>query len=173
MIAGTECEFNSDFRDIIKIFEPLTDPDLLNNEKVIVSLDMFYKTDDYKKDLETAIKDMFFFIDMGDTDSTAKHEKPVYDWNQDFNIIVAPVSRIIGKDVRGMEYLHWWSFLNAFMEIGECTFSTYVSIRSKLNKGKKLEKYEEKIFRENKNKVLLKKKVDTFTQNLLDEVLGV
>ena len=72
--------------------------------------------------------------------------------------------------MRGVEYLHWWTFLSAFMEIGECTFSTYVGIRDKLNHGKKLEKYAEKILRENKSAVILKKRVDKSTQELLDSI---
>ena len=58
------------------------------------------------------------------------------------------------------------------MEIGECTFSTYVGIRDKLNKGKKLEKYEEQILRDNRDKIILKKKYDATTQELMDEVMG-
>ena len=58
------------------------------------------------------------------------------------------------------------------MEVGECTFSTFVRIRSKINKGIKLDKEEEKIFKENRNSITLKKKYDSTTQALMDEILG-
>lgn len=173
-INGITCEFNTDYRDILYIFKALNDPDLLDQEKVIVALDLFYKTDDYKVDQEKAIKEMLFFLEMDEPDTSNKPEsKPLYDWETDFNIIIAPINHILNTDVRGLEYLHWWTFLNAFMEIGECTFSTYVGIRDKLNRGVKLEKYEEKLVRENRDKIVLKKKVDSTTQALMNEILGV
>jgi hypothetical protein len=173
-INGIQCEFNTDYRKILYIFQALNDPDLLEDEKIIVALELFYKTEDYKTDLDKAIKEMFFFLTMEEPSSSPKPEKkPLYDWEKDFNIIIAPINHIIGKDVRGMEYLHWWTFLNAFMEIGECTFSTYVGIRDKLNRGVKLEKYEEKLMKDHRDAIVLKKKVDITTQALMDEILGV
>lgn len=174
-IDGVECEFYSDYRDIIDVMNILDDPDLLEGERIEVALDNFYKTDDYKNNIHDAIIYMYQFISQSDKieNKNGPEPKPLYDWDKDFNIIVAPVNKIIGKDVRGIEYLHWWTFLSAFMEIGECTFSTYVSIRDKLNRGKKLEKYEERIYRENKDDITLKKKVDSTTQAILDEIMGV
>jgi hypothetical protein len=58
------------------------------------------------------------------------------------------------------------------MEIGESTFTTYISIRDKLNRGKKLEKWEEKIVRDNRDKVILKKKYDSATQSIMDDIMG-
>ena len=147
IINGEVCEFNSDYRDILNIFSVLNDPDLLSNEQGLLSLELFYKDDKYKRDIKTAISEMFSFMTMGDTDNGKGSQKPLYDWEDDFSLIVAPVNKVLGKDIRGLEYLHWWTFLSAFMEIGECTFSTYVGIRDKLNKGKKLDKYEERILK--------------------------
>lgn len=175
IINGIECTFDADFRNIIQIMTILSDPDLLESEQILIALSFFYDTDDYKADLTTAQIEMFSFISGPDgLDETPGKisDKPLYDWDQDFAIIVAPVNRIIGTDVRGLEYLHWWTFLSAFLEIGECTFNTFISIRDKLNKGIKLDKTEERIFKENRNKILLKRKVDSTTQALMDEILG-
>lgn len=173
-INGITCEFRSDFRDILHIFEALNDPDLLDQEKTQVALYLFYKDDNYKSDLLTAIQEMYNFIapNSSENETTPSNNKPLYDWEQDFNIIIAPVNRILGKDVRGLEYLHWWTFLSAFMEIGECTFNTYVGIRDKLNRHKKLEKYEKKIYEDHKDAIVLKKKYDSTTQSIMDEILG-
>lgn len=173
-INNVECEFNSDFRDILYIFEAFNDPDLLENEKIYVGLHLFYVDDSYTVDIEQAIKEMFAFMTMSDTENSfaSNSSKPLFDWEQDYNIIVAPINKTLGYDVRGKEYLHWWTFLSAFMEIGECTFSTYVSIRNKLNKGKKLEKYEKDILKEHRNSVILKKKYDSTTQDLMNEIMG-
>lgn len=174
MINDIECEFNSDFRNILMIFKILNDPDLLEPERIYCALQWFYKTSAYEASIEEAANYMFEFITMHDDEKdTSSNQAPLYDWEQDFNIIISPVNKVIGKDIRGMEYLHWWTFLSAFMEIGECTFNTFVGIRDKLNHGKKLEKYEEKILKENRNKIILKKKVDSTTQALMDEIMGV
>lgn len=172
-IKGNSIDINSDYRDIIDIFIMMDDPDLLQEEKLLLALEMFYKTDAYLDDVDTAISEMFLFMNAGEAETKkVADEKPLYDWEQDFNIIVAPINKSLGTDVRGLDYLHWWTFLSAFMEIGECTFSTYVGIRDKKNHGKRLDKHEEKIYRDNKDKILLKKKYDTTTQDILAEILG-
>ena len=56
-----------------------------------------------------------------------------------------------------MEFLHWWTFMAYFHAIGEGQLSTLVSIRDKLRRGKKLEKWEQEYYRKNKDKVDLKK----------------
>lgn len=174
-IGGVECRFKSDFRDILYLFEILNDPDLLPNEAVMIACENFYETDDYGQDIKTAIQEMFNFISCSDgkedSSGTGSNEK-LYDWDKDFNIIIAPINRVLGYDVRGCEYLHWWTFMSAFMEIGECTFSTYVSIRKKLHRGIKLEKYEEKLYKEYASEINLPKKYDRTTQALIDEILG-
>ena len=172
-IKDIECKFNADFRNILYVFQALNDPDLLDSEKIGVALYLFYDDENYSVDVETAIKEMFSFITMSENEpENSSSSKPLFDWEQDYNLIIAPINKALGYDVRGVEYLHWWTFLSAFMEIGECTFSTYVSIRNKLNKGKKLEKYEKDIMKEHRNSVILKKKYDSTTQSLMDEIMG-
>lgn len=176
-INGVECEINTDFRDIIEILQILDDPDLLEQERVGVALSYFYRDTAYLSDIPLAIKLMNQFITMSNgaeepSSSSAKSQR-LYDWGQDYNIIIAPINTILGYDVRGKEYLHWWTFFSAFMEIGESTFHTYVAIRDKLNNARKLEKYEEKILKEHRNSIILKKRVDSETQSLMDEIMGV
>ena len=173
-IDGTECKFDSDFRNILEIFKILNEPNLLEGERITIALDLFYTDENYKINVVEAIKMMFEFISQEtEENSKSSYNKPLYDWEQDFNIIISPINRTLGYDVRSKDYVHWWTFLSAFMEIGECTFSTYVAIRDKLNHGKKLEKYEERLLKENGDKIRLKKKVDDTTQELMNEIMGV
>ena len=174
-IGDIECPIKSDYRDILYIFQIFNDKDLLNGEKVLLALENFYETEDYKNfDLDAATKAMMDFLAGGKEEdgNGNENQKPLYDWEQDFSLIVAPINRVLTFDVRDMPYLHWWTFLSAFMEIGECTFNTFVGIRNKLNKGIKLDKTEEKIYKENKNKIILKKKYDSTTQSIMDEIMG-
>lgn len=179
VINDIEYKFDADYRNILYMFEALNDPDLIEEERVWCALNIFYDDLDSipQDDIEQAIIEMFSFVTMGDYDpndnSPKKNEKPLYDWEQDFNIIIAPVNKVLNTDARGLGFLHWWTFLSAFYEIGECTFSTYVGIRDKLNKHKKLEKYEKTLYNEHRDKIVLKKKVDSVTQALMDEIMGV
>lgn len=173
IIAGKTVPFRSDFRDILYLFEILNDPDLLDHERILLAAENFYDTEDYKEDIDTAISDMMEFIRGGTDDSHSNtSKKPLYDWDQDYDIIVAPINRVVGKDIRGLEYFHWWTFISAFMEIGESTFSTFVSIRDKKNRGVKLEKWEERLYKENKDRINLTKRVDSTTQSIMDEIMG-
>lgn len=174
LIGDKVVPFKSDFRDILYIFQIFNDPDLLDHERIVLALENFYLTDDYQDDLELAVSEMMSFIRCGEEEEshTPKSSKPLYDWEQDYDIIVAPINRVVGQDVRGVEHFHWWTFMSAFMEIGECTFSSYVSIRDKKNRGVKLEKWEERVYKDHKDKIVLNKKVDTTTQALMDEILG-
>lgn len=177
LLGDTEYKFKSDFRDILEVIDILNNPDLTDNEKTLLALDLFYETPLNGQYLNEAVTEMFCFISYSDTDymstsASSSHDKPLYDWQQDFDIIVAPINKILGFDCRGADYLHWWTFLSAFMEIGECTFNTFVSIRDKLNRHKKLDKWEEKIYKDNKDRIILKRKYDSTTQDMIDEIMG-
>ena len=149
-----------DYRMVLDCIAALNDSDLEMQNAVECALIIFYQDfnsieDIYKlsaEDFETAIKEMFKIINYGDEEETNQPQKPkLMDWEKDFKLIASSTSHILGYDIRTPnEYTHWWSFLGAYMEIGESTFSTVVSIRSKKMKGKKLEKYEEDFYRENR-----------------------
>ena len=171
-IKGKDCSFETDYRVIIKIFQILNDVDLTTEEKIHLALNKFYKTKDFATDVELAWEEFTFFINVGEVVESSKNDKPLYEWDKDFSIIIAPINKAFGSDIRGVNYLHWWTFLSYFMEIGECTFSTFVSIRNKINKGIRLEKYEEKIYKENRDKITLKKKVDSTTQSIINQIMG-
>lgn len=174
-INGKKIKIDADYRNILAIFKIFNDPDLLDEEKIVCALGYFYETPDFYADYEKATMEMMSFIQGGEGvegSGTNSNSPQLFDWEQDFNIIIAPVNRILGFDARGVDFLHWWTFLSAFMEIGECTFNTYVGIRDKLSRGIKLEKYEEKILNNNRERIIIKKKYDTTTQALIDEILG-
>ena len=79
-------------------------------------------------------------------------------WEQDAPIIIPAVNKVNNAEVRATDYMHWWTFFGLYMEIGESTFSTVVSIRDKKRKGKKLEKWEQEYYKNNKSIVDLHQK---------------
>ena len=90
-------------------------------------------------------------------------------------MIVADVNKVVGTEIRALPFLHWWTFVSYFNAIGEGQLSTLVSIREKLRKGKKLEKWEQEYYRKNKDKVDLKKRYsaeELAEQERLKKLLG-
>ena len=173
IVNGNEYSFKADFRNILEVMKPLNDPDLLEEEKIDCACYLFFEN--YESispfDMQDCINQMMVFISGNKPNEQQKNDKPLMDWEKDLSIIIAPINRIANHDIRNDEYIHWWTFLSYFMEIGECTFSTYVGIRTKRNEGKKLEDYEREIYKNNKSAIDIVKKYDSTTQNLLDEVM--
>ena len=64
------------------------------------------------------------------------------DWEQDERILFPAINSAAGKEVRALDYLHWWTFMGYFMEIRESTYAQVLQLRQKRAKGKKLEKWE-------------------------------
>lgn len=188
-VGGKEYKIRTDFRAIIDILIAMNDPDILEEcntedeerqEKILTMLQILYvdfeniPVSDWQEAADKAVE----FIDMGIKDDGQKRPHTM-DWEQDAPLIVPSINRVIGKEIREVKYMHWWTFLGAYMEIGESLFSHVVDIRQKKAKGKKLEKWEREFYRENKALIDLKKKYSAAEKAeqeelkaILDEVLG-
>lgn len=172
LIDNKEYEIRYDFRAILDILIMLNDPDLSASDKGLGIISIFYVSPDGITDYGEAIKKCFEFIDMGETREKEKSPRLV-DWEQDFQYIVAPVNRVLGREIRENADLHWWTFMSAYMEIGsECLFSQIVSIRDKKARGKKLEKYESEWLKRNKDLVYLKQHISEAEQAKINEWTG-
>ena len=118
-----------------------------------------------------AVKQMTWFLDCGDEDDNRKRPK-LMDWEQDFQYIVAPVNRVVGQEIRAIPYFHWWSFIAAYYEIGDCLFANIVRIRSLKAKGKTLDKSDREFYRENRRLVDLKKPMTEEENDTINAWLG-
>lgn len=187
-VGGEEYPIRTDYRNILQVFEAFQDPDLQPEEKWIVAIYLLFENfscdDDVLEaaqdgfDLGEAMKQISWFISAGQPEKQVL-EQPTYNWTQDEQMIFSAVNKVAGRETRELEYLHWWTFLGYFNEVGEGTFSFIVGIRNKLNKGNKLEKHEKEFLSHNKELVLMKKPLTKEEQeqedaykSLLDEVLG-
>ena len=141
-----------DYRVVLDTMIALNDESLEMNDRAKCALFIFYEDLSGCRDIEKAINEMIRIIsnETGEEKRNKSHSVSLMDWERDFSLIVPPVSRVLGYDVRTPnKYTHWWTFLSGYMEIGsDCTFSNIISIRSKKSKGKKLEKWEEEFYRE-------------------------
>lgn len=187
-VGGVDYPIRTDYRNVLQVFEAFHDPELTQEEKWIVAIYLlfedFFCADDVLQAaqdgfyLEAAMKQVAWFVSAGQPDKEIL-ELPTYNWKQDEQMIFSAVNKVAGRETRELEYLHWWTFLGYFNEVGEGTFSYIVGIRNKLNKGKKLEKHEKEFLSRNKELVLMKKpktkeeeEQEEVYKALLNEVLG-
>lgn len=172
-IGGKTYPLNTDYRDVLEIMGYLNDPDRPEYLRWRIALALFYEGDIPDEHRQEAMEYLASFIACGETDA---HPGPkLLDWEQDAKAIIADVNKVAGTEIRALPYLHWWTFLSYFQAIGEGQLSTLVSIRDKLRRGKKLEKWEKDFYRENKSRVDFKKKYsaeELAEQERLKKLLG-
>ena len=159
-VGGRNWAIRWDFRAVLDIMTALDDPDVSDQERAFVALYIFYpELQEMEPDAyEEALRRLFWFVNGGQEEDPSGGSARLMDWEQDFPLIVAPVNRVLGSEIRGDADLHWWTFLSAFYEIGDCTFAQAVSIRDKQARGKKLEKPEREWYRRNKSLVDFRRK---------------
>lgn len=187
-VGGTDYPIRTDYRNVLQVFEAFQDPELMREEKWIVAMYLLFEdfscADDVLQaandgfDLGVAQKQILWFISAGQPEKEVL-DLPVYNWKQDEQMIFSAVNKVAGKETRELEYLHWWTFLGYFNEVGEGTFSFVVGIRNKLNKGKKLEKHEKEFLAHNRELVLLERpkteeelREEAENRAILEDVLG-
>lgn len=172
-ISGEEYGIRSDYRDILDIMEILNDVDITDHERGYLALMFFYE--DFEKippqNYREAVEKCFWFISGGKPEAGRKSPRLV-DWEKDFPHIVSPVNHVIGYEIRAVEYLHWWTFLAAYMEIKECVFSQIVRIRNLQAKGKPLDKQDREWYRQNADLVRIPTKLSREEREYLEKMSG-
>lgn len=165
-VGGKDFEIRTDWRDILRIIFAMNDPDLSNSERARVVLMVMYK--DYKNlpDLNEAIEKAMWFIACGNEEKQSSEQK-MMDWEHDLHMIIPPINRVAGHDVRSPEPCHWWTFISHYNEIGECHYATIFSIRYKRMKHEKLEKWEKDLYKKYKDEIDLPVRL---TQEELDAI---
>ena len=155
VICEKEYKIRSDYRAVLDVCTALTDVELGEQDKYEALLEIFYP--DFEnmppEHYGDAIKACYDFISGGEAKSTGKSEPQLVSWEQDFKYIIAPINKAAGVDIRGLDYLHWWTFLAYYMEIGDCLFAQIVNIRNKRARGKPLSKEEREWYRRNRELV--------------------
>ena len=167
-VSDTDYPIRTDFRVILEIFVMLDDPDLSDADKTEALLRMFYS--ERPSDPDTALQAFTDFVDPRHGSQSKKSSGRLIDWQQDFDLMVAPINHILGFECRAAEYLHWRTFLSAYLEIPpESVFARVLRIREKLRTGKKLEKNERSWYNKNRELVHLKPKFSQSEEAILKE----
>ena len=158
-VHGVTYPIRTDYRCILDILTDLSDPEADGQERALAVLIGLYPDFDgippehYEDAIQAGLR--FINCDSGD----APHKAPrLVDWEVDFPLIAAPINRVMGKEIRAEKYIHWYTFLSAYGEIGDCTFAQVVRIRDHLARGKRLDKSDQEWYRKNRHLVDFKRK---------------
>lgn len=163
-----------DYRVVLDVIGAITDDELTDEEKISCALFIFYEEADKITNIEEAVKQMYWIVGGGgktkNTNEEESRKPPLMNWEFDFDKIAPPISRVLGYDVRMPDhYCHFWTFLGAYMEIGDCYFAQIVAIRNKRAKGKKLEKWEREFYEEHRAEIDLPLRLSAEELEFLDD----
>ena len=185
-VNNTEYAIRTDYRAVMDLLTAFSDKEMLGESeeetniiRALLVLNILFIDEVKPEDQNEAIKKAIEFIDMGIESSRDVKKPTLMDWEQDAPLIIPAINKVLGREIRADKYMHWWTFLSAYMEIGECSFTHIINIRDKKAKGKKLEKWELEYIQEHKDIVLLKEKLTEKEQlereaekNAVNELLG-
>ena len=169
-VQGDAYPIRTDYRCILDILTDLSDPEADGQERALaVLIGLYPDFDDMpQKHYEDAVNAGIRFINCDSGD--APHKAPrLVDWEQDYSLMIAPINRVVGREVRSLEYMHWWTFLAAYNEIGDCTLAQVVRIRDHLARGKRLDKSDREWYRKNRHLVDFKRKYTSADEALMKE----
>ena len=149
-VGGREVEIDPDFRSVLRIFRHFQNEQLPEFLRWEVALTLFYREDIPAEHRQEAMEQLAQFVTCG---QPGKPGPRLLDWEHDAMAIVADVNRVAGREVRELEFLHWWTFLSWFHAIGEGQLSSLVELRRKLSRGEKLDEHQRQFYREHKTMV--------------------
>lgn len=156
-VCGQELPINADFRNVLIIFSAFSDTALTKEEQAVICLLRLYAAPITEDIAEEALIKAYWFLDGGDMPKSTPDTVKLIDWKHDESMLMPAISKTVGViDIRSLPYLHWWTFLGAFGEVGEGLFSQVVHMRQKLGKGEKLDKTEKEFYRKNIELVTLR-----------------
>ena len=144
-VGDTDIPIRTSYQAALDILIAISDPEWSPREKAKIVFRILYKKPIPGHLQEEALRQAYWYLDGGQIPKGSKKSPRLIDWEQDFPLVVAPVNRVLGSDIRSNPDLHWWTFLSAYMEIGgDCLFSQVVNIRQKKARAERLEPYEKK-----------------------------
>ena len=168
-VDGVRHKIRADYRAVLDILTALSDPELTKGEQLNILLNIFYI--EPPDNIEEAIKQCFGFINRFQPDGDIPQPK-LMDWEQDFGLIADAITIKTGHDIRADEYMHWWTFVGYYMNIGDCFFAQTISVRKKLAKGQKLDDSEREFYRSNRSLIELNSKTTPEEDELLAAWIG-
>lgn len=168
-VKGRDFAINADFRPCVNIMRIFERNDLTDSEKIECMVGILYKDEVPRRYLVDAAQEAVWFLNLGE-DVQGKGNRGVgrlFSWEQDLKFIISAVDKSAGFSIRSKEFYHFWEFMSAFFESGECVFNTLVHQR-KLKKTGKQTKADKEWWAENREIAELKMTLTQDEQEVLD-----
>ena len=114
-------KINTNFRSFILFELLMQDKDFTQEEKVLMSLNLFYTGE--IKDIKGAMDGILWFYTGGIEDKNDKkqgnnsNKKRIYSYEYDAEYIFSAFLDQYGVDLNEIDYLHWWKFKAMFKSL--------------------------------------------------------
>lgn len=116
-IDGAEIPIRTDFRISIE-FELLMQDDMLSDEeKLIKTLGLYYKS--IPDNISQALEQCLWFYSCGKTEKKKKSVKTLYRFDVDADYIYSAFLYQYKIDILELPYMHWWKFRALFQGLSE------------------------------------------------------
>lgn len=128
LINGAKYPIRSDFRTMIKFEQLMLDPDVTNQDKVLLALKLFYPV--IPSDMNKAVDQMMWFYRCDKRENLyekkakkRKHKRAdrIYDFECDDDYIYAAFMSQYHLDLHKVRHLHWWKFRAMFNSLNDDT----------------------------------------------------
>lgn len=172
-IGGKDYPIRYQFGAVLDIMSAYNDPELDASERTEVMLTILIPDvhDIPNECIPEAVEKAMSFIDCNHKDD-GKPKPKLIDWDQDASIIIPEINKVAGKEIRWEKGTHWWTFFSWFMGIGEGYLANVLHIRKKKADHKKLEKWEQEFYKQNKQAIDLKKPESASERAIKDSILS-
>lgn len=156
---------NTDFRVLLH-YHRLVSEDSGSGEHVLAALSMLFK-DDLPDDLETAIEGINFFVAGGKEEKRQGPPKKLlginnnipFDFDEDDRLIWSAFYRAYGINLRTIDYMHWWEFLELLEELpDDVRLEKVIHYRTVDTNNPKISKDQKKLLQGMQNAYKIKKK---------------
>lgn len=137
-VGGVACKIRTDFRISIMFELMMTDPEVTDEEKLPLALNLYYE--EFPEDIPGAVEAMMWFYKCGRQenaytkkmqDKQAEKEKKIYSFDYDDHYIYAAFLQQYGMDLNRVKGLHWWKFRALFDGLTDaCEFVKIMGYRA-------------------------------------------
>lgn len=169
-LQGQEYAINADWRPCVNIMRMFERTDLSDTEKVLCMVGILYEDEIPDRLMTEAAEQAVWFLNLGeaaDGKKSALSFGRLFSWEQDLKFIISAVDKSAGFSIRSKEFYHFWEFMSAFFETGECVFNTIVHQR-KLKKTGKQSKADKEWWAENRDIAELKVELTSDEREILN-----
>jgi hypothetical protein len=151
-VNGEVCRIRADYQTGLKIIMAFEDKELTSIEKAMILLELLYI--DKPKDIQTALEKGVLFLDCGEERRGGEESGDTsrkYSFAHDEKYIFAGVNKALNGKLSTGDFVHWWEFVLAFMDLPEdCLMSKIIYYRTQHAKGK-LTREEQEVWAKNRD----------------------